>query len=106
MGAVSALALALFALAVVLAVSGATKVPARRQTEDAFEALRIPLVPRALGAAVLPWAEIALAVATMSRMSLKGALRSTSRLRKATSASKATSLRSLSPNAATPTWIG
>ena len=66
MGAVSALALALFALAVVLAVSGATKVPARRQTEDAFEALRIPLVPRALGAAVLPWAEIALAVALLA----------------------------------------
>jgi len=62
---VNALALAILAVAVVLAVSGAAKVSARQQTEDAFEALRIPLVPRALGAAVLPWGEIALALALL-----------------------------------------
>ncbi len=62
MARVTAFGLALLALAVVLAVSGLTKIPARQQTEDAIEALRIPLVPRALGAALLPWAELALAV--------------------------------------------
>ncbi len=58
----AALGLALLTVAVVLAISGATKVSAPQTTEDAFLALRIPLVPPALGAALLPWAEIALAV--------------------------------------------
>ncbi len=57
----TAFGLALVAIALVLGVSGATKVAAPQQTEDAFEALRIPFVPGRLGAAVLPWGELALA---------------------------------------------
>jgi hypothetical protein len=49
-------------LAAVLLVSGVAKVADRQATEDAFTALRVPVVPPALGARVLPYAEIALAV--------------------------------------------
>jgi hypothetical protein len=48
-------------LAAVLLVSGVAKAADRRATEDAFTALRVPVVPPPLGARLLPYAEIALA---------------------------------------------
>lgn len=49
-------------LAAVLATSAATKLRARRETEDAFVSLRIPAwVPRRKAAAALPWVELVLA---------------------------------------------
>jgi len=59
------LVLPLLVLAVVLLVSGAAKVSDRLATSDMFVALRVPLVPAASGAAVLPWAEIVLGVALL-----------------------------------------
>ncbi|WP_165807068.1 TlpA family protein disulfide reductase [Nocardioides currus] len=64
--------LVLACLAAVLALSGASKLRAREETEDAFASLRVPAwMPRRLGAAALPWLEIALAaglVASPSRI--------------------------------------
>ena len=57
-----ALVVPLLAVAAVLAVSGLAKLADREATEDMFGSLRIPLVPAALGALVLPWAELAMAV--------------------------------------------
>lgn len=49
-------------LAGVLTFSAATKLRARRETEDAFVSLRIPAwVPRRKAAAALPWVELVLA---------------------------------------------
>ncbi|WP_210438897.1 TlpA family protein disulfide reductase [Nocardioides xinjiangensis] len=51
-------------LVAVLATSGAAKLRDRRATRDAFTALRVPgVVPADAAATVLPWAELALAVA-------------------------------------------
>ncbi len=58
----SALVVPLLVVALVLAVSGLAKVADREATEDMFTSLRIPLVPPVLGARVLPWAEVALAL--------------------------------------------
>jgi hypothetical protein len=49
-------------LAAVLLVSGVAKVADRQATEDMFTSLRVPVVPPVLGARVLPYAEIALAL--------------------------------------------
>ncbi|GAA2127212.1 MauE/DoxX family redox-associated membrane protein [Nocardioides bigeumensis] len=47
-------------LAAVLLLSGAAKLGDRRTTEDMFVSLRVPLVPRAVGARLLPWGELLL----------------------------------------------
>ncbi len=54
-------ALLLLTLTVMLAVSGLAKLPQPRATADAMTALRVPLVPPAVGGRLLPWVELALA---------------------------------------------
>ena len=57
--------LALLLLAVVLGVSGAAKLHDRQAVEDMFVSLRVPVVPPAPGARVLPYAELVLAAALL-----------------------------------------
>ncbi len=57
----AALVVPLLLCAVVLVVSGIAKLADREATVDMFTSLRIPVVPAGPGAAVLPWAEVALA---------------------------------------------
>jgi hypothetical protein len=57
--------LALLLLAGVLGVSGVAKLRDRQAVEDMFVSLRVPAVSPALGARVLPYAEIVLAVALL-----------------------------------------
>jgi hypothetical protein len=59
----AAVILTLLLLAIVLGVSGVAKLRDRQAVSDMFVSLRIPLVPPSFGAAVLPYAEIVLAVA-------------------------------------------
>ena len=59
------LALPFLALAAVLLLSGLAKLGDRTATEDMFVALKVPLVPPAVGALLLPYAEVALAAALL-----------------------------------------